>query len=347
MYRKKIGALLLLVVSAIGVYFTFLFYQVFFLPNTSFEEPAVELFIPTGTTQTELIAQLTPLVNSIENFRLAASKKGYLQHIKSGKYRLVKGMNNNELINRLRGSSLAVKVTFNNQERLENLAGRIAAQIELDSTSLLEQLYSPVFLAEKGFTKETALAMYLPNTYELFWNTTAIDFQKRMYSEYDRFWNVSRREAASAIGLSPLEVITLASIVQKEFYQSEEKSRIAGVYLNRLKRGMRLQADPTLIFAMKQTLNDYDLVIKRVLKKDLKIDSPYNTYIYRGLPPGPICMPDLSSIEAVLNPEKHNYFYFVVNPNQSGFHDFSRTLKEHNRKARLYYRWLNQRKLYR
>ena len=347
MYKRKIGLAIVLIVAAFGLYFTYIFYRVFFLPNTTFENRKSYVFISTGSDIDALLIELAPLIKSTDDFRLAAEKKGYASRIRAGKYALDKGMSNNDIINRLRGKSLPVRVTFNNQERLEDLAGRLAQQLETDSLAFLNQMRDADFLTKNGFDQATALAMYIPNTYEFFWDTSPQYFQKRMLKQYEYFWTPKRRNAAQIQGLTPNEVITLASIVQKESLKKDERPLIAQVYLNRLKKKMRLQADPTVVYALKKEQDDFSLVIRRVLKKDLKIKSPYNTYRTRGLPPGPIAMPDISAIDAVLFPAPHNYLYFVADPNKPGYHDFSKSLREHNRKARKYYRWLNQQKLYR
>lgn len=347
MFKRKIALLLFLLIAFGGLYFTYVFYRVFFAPNTAFNNPTAYVFISTDSQLNDLLVELTPLLQSTDDFVLAAQKKGYSERIRPGKYALKQGMNNNDIINTLRGRPLTIKLTFNNMERLEDLAGRVSEQIEADSLALIQQFYNSDFLSTHGFRSETALAMYIPNTYDLFWATSAEDFQARMWKEYQRFWTSKRRAAAAAIGLTQEEVITLAAIVHKETNRVDERPKVARVYLNRIKKRMRLDADPTVIYAMKQKENNFDLVIRRVLKKDLRTRSPYNTYRVKGLPPGPIMMPDISAIDAVLFPADHNYLYFVVNPNKGGAHDFSRTLGEHNRKARRYYRWLNQKKLYR
>ena len=347
MYKRKIGLAIILIIAGFGLYFTYTFYRVFFLPNTAFENKTSYVFINTGSDIESLLEELAPLLNSSDDFRLAAEKKGYATRIKAGKYAIDKGMSNNDLINRLRGKSLPVRVIFNNQERLEDLAGRVAQQLEADSLAFLTQMREAVFLAKHGFNQDTALAMYLPNTYEFFWNSSPKYFQKRMLTQYESFWTPKRRDAAQKQGLSPNEVITLAAIVQKESLKIDERPLIAQVYLNRLKKKMRLQADPTVVYALKKEQNDFSLVIRRVLRKDLKIKSLYNTYRNKGLPPGPIAMPDISAIDAVLFSASHNYLFFVADPNKPGYHDFSTSLRDHNRKARKYYRWLNQQKLYR
>ena len=225
---------------------------------------------------------------------------------------------------------------------MEDLAARIAEQIEPDSTTLIRAFLDPTFLKENGFTEATALAMYLPNTYEFYWNTTAEEFRDRMLKEYHRYWTKERQAQAEAQGLSPIEVSILASIVQKESAKVDERPRIAGVYLNRLHINMLLQADPTAIFAMKNHTGDYNMVIKRVTEAHTRLENPYNTYQNYGLPIGLIAMPDLSSIEAVLKPEQHDYYFFVADPENYGYHKFSRTFLQHTESAKKYWNWANE-----
>jgi UPF0755 protein len=286
--------------------------------------------------------QLEPLVDNIDNFDMLASQKEYTTNIRAGKYAIKKGMTNNDIINTLRVNNLPVKVSFNNQETIEKLAGRISTQIEADSLQLLEVMKDVKFLNENDFSNRTALSMYIPNSYEFFWNTSAEQFRERMLTEYKRFWNETRLAKAKSIGLTPEKVITLASIVHKETAKVDERPRVAGVYMNRYKIGMLLQADPTVIYAVKLTTGDFDQVIKRVLYKDLEVDSPYNTYKYVGLPPGPIAMPDISAIDAVLNYESHDYFYFVADVKNFWYHKFAKTLSQHNINRQEYVRWINQ-----
>lgn len=349
MYKRRIALILVLITMGLGFYFTYLFYRVFFSSNTAFNNPTSYVFVSTGTDIQGLLQELEPLLISTDDFRLAAEKKGYSTRIRAGKYAIEKGMNNNEIINTLRARSLPVKVTFNNVERIEDLAGRLAQQVEADSLTLLKQMLDPEFLAVNGFTPETALGMYIPNTYQFYWNVSPKALQKRLYKQYEYFWTPRRRNSVHKRGLTLDEAMILASIVQKESQKADEQPLIAQVYINRLNKGMRLQADPTVVFALKKAQNDFSIVIRRVLNKDLKINSPYNTYKIKGLPPGPICMPDISAIDAVIFPEPvpHNYLYFVADPERPGYHSFSKSLREHNRKARSYYRYLNKKKLYR
>ncbi|WP_421807029.1 endolytic transglycosylase MltG [Flagellimonas sp.] len=328
----------------------FIAYQIYnaiFSPNTQFNNEEAFVYIASDATFSDVTKSLEPLLKDLSTFESVAKRKGYTTNIKAGKYAIQKGMNNNEIINTLRSKNLPVQVSFNNQESLASLAGRIAEQIEADSLSLLQTLNDPDFLASTKFDEDTKLAMYIPNTYEFFWNTDAERFRDRMKTEYDRFWNDERIAKAKKLGLTPNEVSSLAAIVQKETAKVDERPRVAGVYLNRIRRGMLLQADPTVIYAVKKETGNYDTIIKRVLFRDLEMDSPYNTYKYAGIPPGPITMPDISSIDAVLNPEKHNYLYFVADVSNFGYHLFAKTLAQHNRNKVQYTRWLNQQKVMR
>ena len=197
-----------------------------------------------------------------------------------------------------------------------------------------------VFLEKNQFTLKSALGMYVPNSYEFYWNTTAEQFRDRMFIEYNRFWNEKRENEAKKLNLSRTKVIALASIVQKETAKISERPIVAGLYLNRLKRGWPLQADPTIIYALKEK-HGKDFMVKRVLKKDLKINSPYNTYKNKGIPPTLIAMPDISSIDAVLFSKKHNYFYMCASVEKIGYHEFANSLSQHNRNARKYQRWIS------
>ena len=347
MNKRRVLVLLSLLLSIVGFYFLIRFYQVFFWSNTKFNNKYSFVFIDRDDNVDSLLTKVKPLLKSLKDFTVAAEKKGYFSKIRPGKYKIKKNMGNNNIVNILRSERLTTKVTFNNQERLENLAGRISQQIEADSIELLNAFKDEQFLKLNGFSSTTALAMYLPNTYNLFWDVTVEDFRKRMLEYYNLFWNEERIQKANALKLNPIQVYILASIVQKESLRSEEQNKIAGVYINRLNKNMKLQADPTVIYAIKKKEDNFNKVIRRVLYKDLKLNSPYNTYRYSGLTPGPICMPNLSTIEAVLNPESHDYLYFVASPTNPGYHLFSKNLSEHNKNKRLYTRWLNSKKLFR
>ena len=345
MYIKKILFFILLAGLVVGGIFTYMVYNTIFAPNTSFNNEQAFVFIPTDADFLEVTKQLNPLLEDIDAFRKVAERKGYIFNVKPGKYIIRKGMNNNEIVNSLRSNNIPIKVAFNNQETLKDLAGRISLQIEPDSITLLNTFNNPEFLKTNGFNDDTKLTMYVPNSYEFFWNTSAKVFRDRMLKEYNRFWNKNRLEKAKALNLTPSEVSSLAAIVHKETAKVEERPTVAGVYLNRIRRGILLQADPTVIYAIKKETGNYDTLIKRVLYKDLEMDSPYNTYKRAGIPPGPITMPDITAIDAVLNSEKHDYLYFVANVEKFGYHMFAKTLAQHNRNKAQYISWLNNQKI--
>jgi UPF0755 protein len=337
---KKIILSISLVLLLVVAYFGFKVYQIVFTPNTSFSEEKVQFFIPTNASFEEVQSILSPYIKDMDKFETLANRRGYATNVKAGKFELTKNMNTNTIVSALR-RSLPVRVTFNNQERLENFVGRIASQIEADSISLLHAFKEPRFLEENGFTEETVFTMLLPNTFEFYWDTTAEKFRNQMAKAYFRFWNDERKAKAEMIGLTPIQVSILASIVHKETAKVEERPSVAKVYLNRMNIGMPLQADPTVIFAYKTVSNDFNQVIKRVYYKHLEVDSPYNTYQNAGLPPGPIFMADINAIDAVLNPAQHDFIYFCASVERFGYHEFASTLEQHNVNARKYATWLN------
>ena len=340
--RTRFTILLVLVILFIfGLAFAYWLYRTVMSPNVQTSEGKdVELFIPTGSDYGELKAILSDahcIVNE-KSFNWVAEKKELPANIHPGHYVVKSSMSNNQLVNMLRGGlQTPVKVTFNNMRNVDQLAGRIATQIEADSSSIAMLLHNQEYINQLGFNNYTIPALFLPDTYEFYWNTDAEGFVVRMFQEYNKFWTEERKQQAQAKGLTPVQVSTLASIVNKETNMSDEMPRVAGVYLNRLKSNWLLQADPTLIFAW----NDYS--IKRVLDRHKEIESPYNTYKYPGLPPGPICIPSITAIKAVLNAEDHHYYYFCAKEDFSGYHNFAKTLAEHNRNAARYQQALNQR----
>ena len=339
MYIRKI----LILTAAIGLVFmgsfAFYVYKVMFKANTSFEGDFKYIYIKSGTSYNQFLNQIDPYLLSVDDFNVLAKRKKY--NVKAGKYRINNGMSNNDIINSLRSNNITVNVIYNNVNDLNDLAGKISTQIEADSISFLNSFKGDFFI-EKGFDEKNILSMYIPNSYNFFWNTSAEKFNLRMFEEYTKFWQKNNRvEKANKIGLSRKEVMILASIVYEESKGNIELAKIAGVYVNRLKSNWKLQADPTVKFAAYQ-LDEYkNTVIRRVLNKHLKIDSPYNTYKYSGLPPGIISMPSIQAIDAVLNYEKHNYYFFAADPSNPGYHSFARTLSEHKRNAREFHRYLN------
>lgn len=341
MKLKNIIALLLVVIVLGASAYGYSIYKKIFADNISFSEKEVFVHIPTNATYKNVEEILSPYLLDMDKFRMTAEKKSYPQNIKSGRFLLKKGMNSNDIVNALR-QNIPVKLTFNNQETIEQFAGRIAQQIEPDSLSILQIITDNDFLVDNGFTQETAISMFIPNTYEFFWNTSASQFRERMAKEYRRFWNEERTAKAETLNMTPQEVSTLASIVQKETVKIDERPRVAGVYINRLNKGHKLEADPTVIFAVKKHTGDFNQVIKRVLYKHLEVDSPYNTYKNAGLPPAPITMPDISSIDGVLNYEKHDYMFFCASVENFGYHEFAKTLAQHNVNVAKYHRWVSQ-----
>jgi UPF0755 protein len=341
MYIKKILWAVALIGLVIFGVIAFYIYSAMFKPNTAFNNETAYIYVPTGANYNQVREQLEPLLEDINTFDALAGQKKYKGNIIAGRFAISKGMNNNEIINSIRSKNLPIKIAFNNQHSLNDLARRISTQIEADSLSLINVMTDTVFLNKNGFNKATALGMYLPNSYEFFWNTSAEAFREKMLKEYNRFWNDVRRAKAKKLNLSPNEVMTLASIVHEESKKADEQPRVAGVYLNRLRIGMPLQADPTLKFAAYQLPQYKNTVIRRVLNIHKEIDSPYNTYKNLGLPPGLIAMPDLSAVKAVLNPEKHSYLYFAADATNVGYHKFAKTLAQHNNNARAYQNYLS------
>ncbi len=320
-------------------------YGIISASNTKFENEYQLLFIETDTSEEELMTQITPFLKSSRTFRWVANQKKYLQNIKPGRFVLGKGMNNNELIRVLRSENKPIDLVIAPFERIEEVAGYVSRIIEADSAEILEAFFDPDFLFQTKLRPENILSLILPNTYEVYWNTSAIQYRNRMLKEYRHYWNETRLSQANKIKLSPSEVYTLASIVSKESVNADERPRVAGVYLNRLRKNMKLQADPTVVYSIKHTTGNFDTIIRRVLYRDLRLDNPYNTYKINGLPIGPITMPEMSAIEAVLNAERHSYLYFVADVQRPGYHNFSKTLSEHNKKRKAYTEWLNDRNI--
>lgn len=336
----KIGAAVLGAALIIGGLVAYRYYTGFFKPNTGNEDQY--LYIRTGSSFEEVMASISAdgLVTDTATFRWAAEQMDYPRRVKAGKYRFSSRTNNRALINMLGGGfQEPVRIRFDNIRLKENFAALLEEQLEPDSLAFINLLNDPDYAASFGFTTENFFSLFIPNTYEFYWNTTAEDFVERMHKEYEKFWTESRRTKAAQLDMTPQEVSILASIVKGEALHVDEMPRIAGLYINRLRRGILLQADPTVIFA------NNDFSIRRVLYKHLRFDSPYNTYIYRGLPPGPIMMPSIASIDAVLDYESHDYLYMCAKDDFSGYHNFAVTLAEHNVNARKFQQALNERNI--
>jgi len=321
----------LIVGSIVGFYG----YSMIFKPNVKIEKADfVYLYIPTGANYQQVLDSLysKQIILNKSSFEWVAKQKNYDKKVKAGKYKINNNLSNNDLVNLLRsGNQQPVNVTFNNVRLKTDLAGKISTQLETDSLSVLNLLNDEQFVDSLGFTTTTILAMFIPNTYEFYWNTSAKKLILKMYEEYNKFWTEEKIAKANDIGLSKLQVSILASIVQAEQSEhADEQPIIAGLYINRLKRGIALQSDPTLVYACG------DFTIKRVLNKHKEIDSPYNTYMYAGLPPSPINLPEMSALNAVLNYETTDYIFMCAKEDFSGYHNFSTTNAQHEIYARKY-----------
>ncbi|MBK1441833.1 endolytic transglycosylase MltG [Parapedobacter sp. ISTM3] len=343
--KKGLFRLLLVIASVaaiIGIIFAYRFYKGFFAPNVTAETEY--LYVYTHWDFEDVMTSIGELhiVDDTASFRWAANKMEYPDRIKPGKYKLEPGMNNRTLINKLGGGfQEPVKLRFENIRLKENFAAVLANHLEPDSIAFIDLLNNDSLATRYGFNRENFFSMFIPNTYELYWNTSATRFVERMHEEYQKFWNPARRAKAEKLNLTPQEVSVLASIVKGEALHTDEMPTIAGLYLNRLRKGMLLQADPTVIFA------NQDFTIRRVLYRHLRTDSPYNTYLYRGLPPGPIMMPSIAAIDAVLNYQQHDYLYMVAKEDFSGYHNFAVSQAEHSRNARKFQQALNERNIMR
>ena len=340
MNLKKIISIISVVVVTGLIIYGYILYRAIFASNTSFSEKELYVQVPTNSSFDDVKKIVSPFVEDMKRLEQVAEKKSYPTNVKAGRFLLKKGMNSNDIINALR-QNVPVKLAFNNQERLEDFAGRIGSQIEADSLQLMTAILDKKFLEDNGFNEENVLSLFIPNSYEFYWNTSAEKFRDRMAKEYRKFWNEERLAKAEKLNLTPLEVSVIASIVHKETVKTDERPKVAGVYLNRLRMGMKLEADPTVIYAVKLKSNNFQQVIKRVLYKDLETDSKYNTYMYAGVPPGPIAMPDISALNAVLNPEQHNYIYFCASVTNFGYHEFAVTAAQHEVNRRKYVAWIN------
>ena len=337
---------ILIPISILCLIFVIDYYNKYYKPNTSFEDESIFLYV----IEDDSLAfkdSISKYIKSEKTFYKVAEKLEYLGNKKTGRFKIKRDIGNNEIVNSLKFNNTPVNVTFNNQERVEDLAGRVSSQIYEDSISLLSAFRNQDFLKKNNLNEKNVLSIFIPNSYNIYWNTSSENFRDRMLSEYNKFWNKERSEKAEQLGLTKLEVISLASIVQLESRKVDERPRVAGLYVNRLRDNMRLQADPTVIYTIKEYYNNFDTIIRRVLYRDLKLDSKYNTYKIKGLPPGPITMPDISAIDAVLNYERHKYLFMVANPSNRGYHLFASDLAGHNRNKKAYIRWINSRGIYR
>lgn len=339
--KGKIVLVLFLAVLLIGGYYGLNLYKVYFTPNTTAKQKY--LFVRTGSGMADLIRELKykDIVSNIGTFTQAATKMNLEKSLKPGRYSIKKRMNNRSLINMLKaGNQEPVKLKFQNIRTKDTFAGYLSRSLEPDSLAFYNILDSAALLEKYGFNRDNSYVMFIPNTYEMYWNTSPSVFFDRMHKEYKNFWNPERMAKAAALNLSPIEVSILASIVDAEALYDKEMPVIAGLYLNRLNKGILLQADPTVIFA------NGDFTVKRVTNSLLKVSSRYNTYRYAGLPPGPIMMPSINAVDAVLNKDTNNYIYMCAKEDFSGYHNFAVTIQEHERNAKKYRDALNKRNIF-
>lgn len=319
--------------------FSYYFYQLFFTPNLQVDKDATYLYIPTGATFETVADSLDKkdILNDKMSFFFLSKLLKYRDNVKPGRYLISRDMKNLEALKMLkRGTQTPVKLTFNTIRLKADLANKLSAKIELSEQKLMAMLNNGSLAKQYGFNQETFMTMFIPDTYEVYWTISEEELLEKISKAYHLFWNKDRLAKAKALELSPAEVTILASIVEAETNKSDEKSRVAGVYINRLKVNMPLQADPTVKYAVG------DFALKRIYKGHLALNSPYNTYMYAGLPPGPINLPSSTTIDAVLNYEKHNYIYFCAHHNLSGHHDFAATYAEHQKLAEKYRKALNK-----
>lgn len=341
---KIIAVTAAIAVFAVVVFFGIRLYTRVLMSNVDLGgKKSTHILIPTGSDYNAVVAifKQSGYIKNFSTFENYAAEKGYAQKIKPGRYKLVVGMSNRRLLNMLMsGNQDPAQIYINNIRTKEKLASILGKQLEPDSLAIISTLNSDSVAKSMGMTPETIISLFIPNTYEFYWNVTPDDILKRMKKEYDKFWSEKNRQhKADSMNLTREQVITIASIVDEETNYTPEMNTIAGVYLNRLKKGMLLQADPTVKFAIG------DPTIRRILNKHLTFDSPYNTYKYQGLPPGPIALPSIEAIDAVLNSAKTPYIYFCAKSDFSGAHAFAVTKEEHEKNARQYQAALNKRNI--
>jgi UPF0755 protein len=315
-------------------------YLYFFKTNVPDDLRSDFIKIPTGSTLENLRSQLITegFILDENNFDQWANWLEF-KNARSGRFKITKGWSSYDLIKHLqRGEQAPVKVVLNNERTPEQVAAKVAKFLEYDSARFAQAFLDSTLLDSLQMSRATLMCLFLPNTYEIFWNTEPRKFVERMSKEYKRFWNAERTAKARAQGMNPEQAVTMASIVNGESRHEDERPRVAAVYLNRFKQNMKLQADPTVQFALMEI--EKTGTFRRLLNRDYLVAHPYNTYVYEGLPPGPICMPAPSSIEAVLNPEAHNYLYFCAKPDNSGYHNYAETYEQHLSFVKIYQNWL-------
>jgi UPF0755 protein len=328
-----------LIFSVLLISFGYYTYQILYTPNVLVGKQPRPLIIPRGATFKDVqdILHKGDYTQDLISFSFLAKLMDYDEQVKPGRYILTPNLSNLQAIRMLRaGHQEPVNVTFNNVRLIRDLAEKITRNLNMTPEEFEAALIKFAMNNPYGFNKDNVLCMFIPNTYEVYYNATPDDLIKRMYSEFEKFWNEERRSKAEAIGLTPVEVSILASIVQAESVKHDEAPIIAGLYINRLKKDIPLQADPTLVYAVG------DFTLKRVLNEHKEVDSPYNTYKYRGLPPGPVNMPEIFALDAVLNYTKSNYLYMCAKEDFSGRHNFTHSYQQHLNNAQRYQRALTR-----
>ncbi|MAX80248.1 MAG: aminodeoxychorismate lyase [Crocinitomicaceae bacterium] len=342
-FKKVIIAIVVVILAGAGITAWHYYSLIFVKENVQVKNPDNKYFyIHTGWTFEDVKQSLYEknYILNQSSFEWVAELKKYKYNVKPGRFLVKEGMSNNDLINllRLSGNQTPVQFTFSYDKvhSLEDLAGLAAKKIEPDSTTLANYIKNPEMMAHYGFNERTILAMFIPNTYELYWNTGAEEFYNRMAKEFKSFWTPERLSKAKELDMSQSEVVTLASIVQGETIKKDEMPKVAGLYINRLKKEIALQSDPTVKFALGEPTRN------RIYYKHLQVESPYNTYLNKGLPPGPIGVPSIAAIDAVLNYTKHNYIFMCARPDFSGYHNFAITNRQHEINSAKYHRFLNQ-----
>jgi UPF0755 protein len=337
MFKKFIIALVVLIVLGLGITCV-IYYLNYFGPNVT--DKHEYLYIHTGADYDDVYKTIrdSDMVKDSTTFNWAAENMKYKSRIKAGRYRLKPGMSNRALINMLAsGTQEPVTLSFHTMRLKEQFAVYVSKKIEPDSTAILNLLDSAAFIKQYGFTTDDVFTMFLPNTYQLYWNSSPEKFFKKMYAGYEKFWTPERKQKATDIGLSQVQVSILASIVDAEALHDDEMPTIAGLYLNRLKKGMKLESDPTIIFAL------HNFTIHRVLNKDLTVNSPYNTYTHTGLPPGPVMMPSINALNSVLDYQKNDYLYMCAKADFSGYHAFATNQADHLVNAHAFQKALSER----
>lgn len=333
---------IIIFVTIIFTTFVFYGYQILFSPNILLDKQDKYLYIPTGAVFENVKDSLEKnnMLHDRLSFMFLSKLTGYVGKVRPGRYLLASGDNNWNTIRKLySGRQDAVKLTFNNIRRRYEFAEKMDEKLEFTKEQLLDKLRDNKYLKTFGLDSANAMCLFIPNTYDLYWNITAENFLERMFQEYEKFWTEARKEKAAALGVTPQQAFIIASIVEEETKYEVEKSTVAGVYLNRFKIGMKLQADPTVKYALG------DFTLRRIYEGHLLVDSPYNTYKYKGLPPGPICLPTVKTIDATLNAEVHDYLFFCADSNKPGCHKFTKTFGEHVGVAQSYRTSLNKRKV--